>query len=120
MGSGKPVAAESSCRGIRWRFPDKRPSGWFILDGRGGRLRVEELEVSQFRNIEQLTLTCPGDLHLFIGANAQGKTSRLESLYVLALGKPHRARSHRELIRWDQPTARLSVCIQRGERPHRL
>lgn len=83
-------------------------------------MRVKELEVSQFRNIEQLTLTCPGDLHLFIGANAQGKTNLLESLYVLALGKSHRARSHRELIRWDQPTARLSVRIQRGERPHRL
>lgn len=83
-------------------------------------MRVEELEVSQFRNIERLNLACPGDLHLFIGANAQGKTNLLESLYVLALGKSHRARSHRELIRWNQPAARLAVRIRRGDRLHRL
>lgn len=83
-------------------------------------MRVEELEVSQYRNIEQLTLTCPEELHLFIGANAQGKTNLLEALYVLALGKSHRARSHRELIRWNRPVARLAARIRRGDRHHRL
>jgi DNA replication and repair protein RecF len=78
------------------------------------------LELRHYRNIDHLDLTCPGELHLFIGPNAQGKTNILESLYVLALGKSHRARSHKELIQWGQPFAQLNARVMRGEGIQRL
>ncbi|MDN4592541.1 DNA replication/repair protein RecF [Polycladomyces subterraneus] len=83
-------------------------------------MRVQRLELRHYRNIDHLDLTCPGELHLFIGPNAQGKTNILESLYVLALGKSHRARSHKELIQWGQSFAQLNAHVMRGEGMQRL
>ena len=83
-------------------------------------MRVESLELRQFRNINQLDLHCPGELHLFIGPNAQGKTNILESLYVLSLGKSHRAHSHRELIQWGKNMALVKAHVIRNERRQRL
>ncbi|MFD1427166.1 DNA replication and repair protein RecF [Kroppenstedtia sanguinis] len=81
---------------------------------------VEQLELKQFRNIEHLKLDCSGELHMFVGPNAQGKTNILESLYVLAIGKSHRTRSHRELIRWEQTVASLKAEVSGKESARRL
>lgn len=83
-------------------------------------MRVENFQLRHFRNIRQLDLHCPEDLHLFIGPNAQGKTNILESLYVLSLGKSHRAHSHRELIQWEKPSASVKAHVIRGGRRQRL
>ncbi len=81
---------------------------------------VEQLELKHFRNIEHLKLDCSGELHMFVGPNAQGKTNILESLYVLAIGKSHRTRSHRELIRWEQTVALLKAEVSGKESARRL
>jgi len=83
-------------------------------------MHVEHLELKQFRNIEQLRLNSPGELHLFVGRNAQGKTNILESLYVLAVGKSHRTHGHREMIRWDQPAAFLKARVVKESSTRRL
>lgn len=45
--------------------------------------------------------------HLVWGPNAAGKTSLLEAIVVLAWGRSHRTSTDAELIRWDQPFARV-------------
>ncbi|WP_338048651.1 DNA replication/repair protein RecF [Paludifilum halophilum] len=81
---------------------------------------MEQLELFQFRNISRLKLDCPDELHLFVGPNAQGKTNILESLYVLSIGKSHRTRKDKELIRWEQSVARLQARVVREDRSQRL
>ncbi|PTX53070.1 DNA replication and repair protein RecF [Melghirimyces profundicolus] len=83
-------------------------------------MHVEQLELKQFRNIRHLRLDCPGELHLFVGPNAQGKTNILESLYVLAIGKSHRTYSHKEMIQWEESAAFLKAKVWRGETAGRL
>ncbi|SEM83457.1 DNA replication/repair protein RecF [Lihuaxuella thermophila] len=83
-------------------------------------MRVESLELKQYRNIAQLELACPEELHLFVGPNAQGKTNILESFYVLALGKSHRTRSHKELIRFGEHRATLKAKVKKDEQLLRL
>lgn len=83
-------------------------------------MRVQQLEIFQYRNIEQLTLSCPEELHLFVGENAQGKTNILESLYVLSLAKSHRTRATQELIRFGQPFSRLKTRVTKGKQTFRL
>ncbi len=83
-------------------------------------MRVEFLKLNQYRNIAQLELTCPEELHLFVGPNAQGKTNILESIYVLALGKSHRTRSHKELIRFGERRATLRAKVKKDEQYLRL
>lgn len=76
-------------------------------------MRMTQLDLYQYRNLEQLTLTCPEDLHIFVGENAQGKTNILESIYVLSLAKSHRTRATKELIRFGQPFSRMKARVQR-------
>jgi DNA replication and repair protein RecF len=83
-------------------------------------LRIEVLELTDYRNIEGLTLRCEEPLHLLVGPNAQGKTNILESIYVLALGKSHRTRSHKELIRFGRPRAVLKARARKGSQTVRL
>jgi DNA replication and repair protein RecF len=83
-------------------------------------LRVQLLELKHYRNLTELELICPENLHLFVGPNAQGKTNILESLYVLALGKSHRTRTHQELIQFGQPAAHLKAKVKKEEQLFRL
>ncbi len=44
---------------------------------------------------------------LIVGPNAAGKTSLLEGIVLLALGRSHRTSTDAEMIRWGQPFARV-------------
>jgi DNA replication and repair protein RecF len=61
-------------------------------------MRVTNLDITGFRNLRQVSLDCAPGLNLLIGPNASGKTSLLETLYVLGRGRSFRARQPRELI----------------------
>ena len=42
-----------------------------------------------------------------VGPNAAGKTSLLEAVVLLALGRSHRTSTDAEMIRWGRPFARV-------------
>ncbi|HQP32240.1 MAG TPA: AAA family ATPase, partial [Deltaproteobacteria bacterium] len=49
-------------------------------------MRVRTLSLVNFRNYARLELALPERPLLLYGANAQGKTSLLEAIYLLATG----------------------------------
>ena len=53
---------------------------------------IRKLTVKNFRNIENLEVDLNKNVNIFIGDNAQGKTSILESIYVLSLTKSMRSK----------------------------
>jgi len=59
---------------------------------------VYSLNISNFRNLRQVSLRCSPGLNVIIGANASGKTSLLEALYYLGRARSFRTRQPRELI----------------------
>lgn len=71
-------------------------------------MHIDELKLKDYRNYEELTLRFENQVNVILGENAQGKTNLMESIYVLALAKSHRTSRDKELIRWDQPFARIS------------
>ena len=56
------------------------------------------LTLTNFRNFTQLDLELPTGVSVFYGANAQGKTSLLEAVYLLAIARSFRAENERELV----------------------
>lgn len=60
---------------------------------------VRELELHNFRNYEQLSLSFAPAKNILCGANAQGKTNLLESVYVCSCARSHRTGKDGELIR---------------------
>lgn len=84
-------------------------------------MHIRYLSLTNFRNYARLELALPDDPLLLYGGNAQGKTSLLEAIYLLAAGSSPLASSDRELIRWQAeaeglPYARVWAEVKRGDR----
>jgi DNA replication and repair protein RecF len=86
-------------------------------------MHITHLSLTNFRNFSRLDLEIPSGALLFVGDNAQGKTSLLEAVYFLATFTSFHASSDRQLINFialKEPTAvgRITADIFRGEKSH--
>ena len=80
-------------------------------------MQAKILELDNFRNYASLRIEPIAGLNIFAGRNAQGKSNLLESLYLLATSKSTRAAKDAELIRFDQPAARIKAEVLRDKAP---
>ncbi|MHB0884779.1 MAG: DNA replication/repair protein RecF [Bacillota bacterium] len=67
-------------------------------------MRLKRLQLHDFRSFPTLDLTLDGQVNVFVGGNAEGKTNALEAVYLLATGRSHRVARDRELVRWGAPS----------------
>ena len=73
-------------------------------------MRIRYLSLTNFRNYSRLELTLPDQPLLLHGANAQGKTSLLEAVYLLATGSSPLTSVDRQLLRWQTGREALSYA----------
>ena len=64
-------------------------------------MSICELKVSEFRNIEGLTIKPAKNINLIAGANGSGKTSILEALYYLSHGRSFRTTNYSKVINYE-------------------
>ena len=62
---------------------------------------LSRLSLTNFRNIRELELDLTPNPIVLVGSNAQGKTSILEAVYLLAVARSFRADNEREVVNWD-------------------
>ncbi len=74
---------------------------------------LKKITLKNYRNYEYVDLDIEGDIHLFIGPNAQGKTNLLEAIFAMALSKSHRTHKDKELIRWNEDSAFLHCEVEK-------
>ncbi len=67
----------------------------------GATMYCSSVSLTNFRNYRQLDIALPNGPILVLGANASGKTTLLEALYLLATTKSHRTNVDRELVNWS-------------------
>ena len=77
---------------------------------------IERLSLRSFRNYETAELEFSPLTNVIYGNNAQGKTNILEAVYLFSQGRSHRAKTDRELIRFGDEFARLSLDFRDAER----
>jgi DNA replication and repair protein RecF len=70
-------------------------------------MRVTRLELFDFRSYERLRFEPGPGLNVLVGANAQGKSNLLESLYALATTKSLRAGRDAEMVRFGAEACRI-------------
>ena len=63
-------------------------------------MRLNKLELHNFRNYESLSLDFEPGVNLIVGNNAQGKTNLLEAICYAGSGKSFRALKTSEMIRF--------------------
>lgn len=80
---------------------------------------LKNIEVTNFRNYENLKLTLNKNTNIIYGDNGGGKTNILESIFVLALTKSHRALSQSDLITNGKENALIKGTIL-NEIPYNL
>jgi DNA replication and repair protein RecF len=86
---------------------------------------LTQLSLANFRNYVRLSLDVPQHITVLQGANAQGKTNFLESIYYLAAARSPYATSDSQLVNWlarqdDLPHARIVAEVMRGNKPTRI
>ena len=74
-------------------------------------MQINELSLQSFRNYISETVSFDPRCNVIFGANAQGKTNLLEALVYLSCGKSPRARTDKEMIRFDADQASLTARI---------
>ena len=83
-------------------------------------MRLDHLKVEQFRNLASAELNPAPRLTVLCGANGQGKTNLLESIWLLTGAKSFRGAKDAELIRRDQPFAVIEADFEGGGRDQAL
>jgi DNA replication and repair protein RecF len=88
-------------------------------------MHIRYLSLTNFRNYARLELTLPERPLLLYGANAQGKTSLLEAVYLLATGSSPLTSLDRQLVRWEAeveglPYARVWAEVAGSDRTQEL
>ncbi|MGB5325199.1 MAG: DNA replication/repair protein RecF, partial [Pseudomonadales bacterium] len=81
-------------------------------------MKLSELNITAVRNIAAAKLTDLGDINVIHGQNGAGKTTVLESIYMLALARSFRSTALRPLIQRDRDSCTVSAKLQlesRGE-----
>ena len=83
-------------------------------------MRIDRLELDSFRNYHRQEMTFDPRCNVIFGENAQGKTNLLEALVYLSCGKSPRARTDKEMIRFDAPSARICADVFARERDYKI
>ena len=78
-------------------------------------MRLQRLELQQFRNIEALQLSLRAPRLIVVGANGEGKSNLLESVELLTSLRSHRCSTDRDLIRRGQPLCHIRASTVEGD-----
>ena len=81
---------------------------------------VKSLEVSNYRNYENMSIIFESGKNILYGENAQGKTNVLEALYLSATTKSHRSSRDREMIRFGCEEAHIRTVVCKKDRDYQI
>src|SRR5262245_12044177 len=72
---------------------------------------VAALESRGFRNLADTRIELPASIVVVHGDNGAGKTNLLEAVYFGLTGRSFRTGNDRDLIRFEEPTARVELDL---------
>jgi DNA replication and repair protein RecF len=81
---------------------------------------VTRLELRSFRNHHQLTVDLAPGLNFLVGPIGSGKTSVIEALHLACTGRSFRTATERELVRFGNKLARVTLAYHGDDGAHRM
>lgn len=72
---------------------------------------IKDIYIKQVRNISEARLSDLGRVNLVSGQNGSGKTSVLESIFLLATGRSFRTNKIKNIIQFDQSDLAVSIKL---------
>ena len=83
-------------------------------------MRIQSIELKNFRNYEDLSISFDAGTNILYGDNAQGKTNLLEAAYLSGTTKSHKGSKDRELIRFDAEEAHIRTRIDKKDKEYQI
>lgn len=79
-------------------------------------MKLDKVQISHFRNIDDLSLSAHNSLNVFLGENGSGKSSILEALHYLGFARSFRTHKHKNVIGHDKLgfTVFCSTVVENG------
>ena len=75
---------------------------------------IKSIELKNFRNYEDLSISFDEGTNIFFGDNAQGKTNILEAAYISGTTKSHKGSKDKEMIRFGEEEAHIRTIVKKG------
>lgn len=79
-------------------------------------MKICKLQVRNFRNLKKIDFEPSPGLNILVGDNAQGKTSLLEAIYILATGVSFRSGADSNLVKHGSSGYMINCEYAQGER----
>lgn len=73
---------------------------------------LRQLNISNFRNYDNISINLSPNVNIFCGNNAQGKTNLLEAIYFLGITKSHRCLNQEDLIKSNKEISNVSGLLE--------
>lgn len=81
---------------------------------------IESIELLNYRNYDQASVSFSPGVNILFGDNAQGKTNLLEAIYLCGTTKSHRRCKDKEIIRFDHEQSHLKLMFRKNDLSHRV
>ncbi len=81
---------------------------------------IDSLELSKYRNYENLNISFDPGITILYGDNAQGKTNILEALYIAGTTKSHRGSKDKDIIKFDEEEAHIRLKTTKNDIGHKI
>ena len=78
-------------------------------------MKITKLNLINFRNYSNMSVTFGDKMNIFIGDNAQGKTNILEAITILALTKSHRISYNPNIIQYNKKSCLIKGIVKKDK-----
>ncbi len=84
------------------------------------RMIIKSLELENFRNYDELSISFDSGTNILYGDNAQGKTNILEAIYLSATTKSHKGSKDKDIIKFDAQEAHIRTYVMKDGLENRV
>ena len=83
-------------------------------------MRIDSLQLFQFRNYKDVQIQFNPEIIVLHGTNGAGKTNILESIYVGTIGKSHRTNDTSDMLMFNAEEAGIVVKFEKKDTPQKV
>lgn len=83
-------------------------------------LRLNDLEITNYKNVSSASYTFNTPIHCFVGNNGKGKTNTLDAIYHLAMGRSYFSAINAHTIQHQAEFMRIEGHFERNESMERI
>ena len=81
---------------------------------------IKSIELSNFRNYENLLINFDHGTNILYGDNAQGKTNKLEAAYLSGTTKSHKGSKDKEMIRFEGDESHIRTIVSKNNKDYQI